>query len=185
MTLKCKDNRTGVPTSKVSQNSVDPPSEDVTHVYVKQHETRGLDPNYRGPFKVVNRPTRSTLEIRAGLNKEGVVRKEWRAWSDCKPAHMRKDAVAAERPKRGRPPKQAAEADTVVEPDQPSTSSTAPRSVRSTRNPAPNYVDALVVTPDFTKPPPPFTRYAEPRTWTALAQELASINQSITSTRLA
>ena len=180
--LQIKDSRIGVPTSKNPQKIVDPPSDKVTHVYVKQHNTRGLEEMYRGPMKVLDRPNRSSLEIKAGLTSQGEVRKELRAWSDCKPANLREGAVEAERPRRGRPPK---ERTTSPTPDLPSSStpeqpsSPTHRPVRQTRNPSPNYVDTLSI--DFSKPPPPIAPpAAEPaKTWTASKEELSVINRSI------
>ena len=88
--LQIKDNKPAVPTSKLPQKEVDPPPASVTHVYAKQHDTRGLEPRYRGPFRVISRPTRSTVEIKIGLTKAGEVRSELRSWADCKPAFRRK-----------------------------------------------------------------------------------------------
>ena len=44
---------------------------------------------------------------------------------------------------------------------------------RSTRNPAPNYVDAVIASIDFSKPPP--------NMWSASKSELIDINKSIGS----
>ena len=103
--LQVKNNRLGVPTSTNPQPKINPPKE-VSHVYARQHDTRGLQTRYRGPFKVISRPSRSTLEIKVGVNKDGSDRTELRAWADCKRAYLRQDAAEASRPKRGRPPKQ-------------------------------------------------------------------------------
>ena len=46
--IQIQNDRIAVPTSKIVQKEVDPPSEKVTHVYVKQHDTRGLEPSFRG-----------------------------------------------------------------------------------------------------------------------------------------
>ena len=178
--LQIKDSRTGVPTSKNQQTPVDPPSDKITHVYVRQHDTKGLEQMYRGPFKVLERPTRSSLEIKTGLTKEGVVRKELRAWSDCKPAKMRDGVVEAERPKRGRPPKESSDPQPVEQP--PEVEPPPVRPVRSTRNPMPNYVDAISAIPDFSQPPPSFcsTAAETPKAWVASKEDLSVINQSIT-----
>ena len=215
--LRIKDNRPAVPTSKIKQDASDPPPDSVTHVYARQHNTRGLEERYKGPFKILDRPTRSTLVIKAGLTNSGEDRRELRSWADCKPAHRREDNLEASRPKRGRPSKESpvsspeltattesAQA-TPVEENEPlpvvasePTSNQALKPVRSTRNPAPNYVDAIIATIDFTKPPPPFknlsaTRpeptvvtgpppysgFIQPGTWEATPQELQAINNSI------
>ena len=86
----------------------------VTHVYVRQHNTKGLAPRYVGPFPVTNRPSRSTIEIKIGLTKAGADRIELRHISDVKIAYLREDAVVAERAKRGRPPKAAPPPDTSL-----------------------------------------------------------------------
>ena len=81
--------------------------------------------------------------------------------------------------------------DNLEEPD----NNQAPRPVRKTRNPAPNYVDAIVATIDFTKPPlpidesspkptivtgpPPYGGFLQRRAWKATPQELQAINNSI------
>ena len=186
-----------MPTSKSPQTPVEPPSDDVSHVYVKQHDTRGLQPRFRGPFEVLARPSRSTLEIKVGLTKEGVVRKELRSWADCKPA-FRREAVDAERPKRGRPPKKSLSQPEQLsppenlspqpEPPKASNNSSSARPVRSTRNQAPNYI-ASVAQVDFPRPPPPFMVPAATGTppfsgfhqpaWSASASDLNIINQSI------
>ena len=209
--LRFKDAKSAVPTSTNPQKHVDPPSEKVTHVYAKQHKTRGLQQSYEGPLKVLSRPTRTSVVIKAGLDRFGQNREELRAWKDLKPANLRDDAVEAARPKRGRPPllQEAASSsspsdaslpspiDTAQSPDQntsltdqnkSSESGNTPnltnsneggnssRATRSTRNPAPNYVDALVASIDFSRPPP---SCPPPTTWTASRQELEVINRSI------
>ena len=179
----------------------DPPPQSVTHVYARQHNTRGLEERYKGPFKILDRPTRSTLVIKAGLTNSGEDRRELRSWADCKPAYRREDNLEASRPKRGRPPKEQeplvtppttpVEEGESLEPD----NNQAPRPVRSTRNPAPNYVDAIVATMDFTKPPPPLNEndseptivtgpppycgFLQRGAWKATPQELQAINNSI------
>ena len=191
--LQIKDGRAAIPTSKIEQKEVKAP-ENVSHVYVRQHKTRGLDPPYKGPMKVLANPTRSSLEIKAGLTKTGEVRSELRSWTDCKPANVREGVKDAERPKRGRPPQSPPvpsdqhtsltdqnKSSNLEEENTPNLtnsndSGNSSRSTRSTRNPAPRYVDALVASIDFSKPPPscpPST------TWTASRQELEVINRSI------
>ena len=195
-------------TSKIIQKPVDPPGGDITHVYTRQHDTKGLEPSFRGPFKILSRPTRSTLEIKVGLTRSGEIRSERRAWADCKPAHRRSDTIEAERPRRGRPRKDAEDTTTATavdsspnQPDLPQKEN-SPRSVRSTRNQTPNYVAAM----DFSKPPPGFvagslnspSTHAEPtgpppkpafpppargfherQSWSASAAEIAEINATI------
>ena len=202
--LQLKNNRAAVPTSSNTQKEVDPPSETVTHVYARQHDTRGLQTRYLGPFSVISRPSRSTLEIKVGLNKDGSDRTELRAWSDCKAAHLREGVQEASKPKRGRPPKKTVESKTLSQPEQlsppenlspqpeppkaPNENSSSARPVRSTRNQAPSYI-ASVAQVDFSRPPPPFMVPAATGTppfsgfhqpaWSASASDLNIINQSI------
>ena len=199
--LQIKDNRVAIPTSTNPQKEIDPPK-DATHVYTRQHDTRGLQSRYKGPYRILSRPTRSSLEIKVGLNSNGSERKELRAWADCKKGYLRDNQADAERPKRGRPPKSPPSE--PIQPSSPSPSSSSDpsdasstgnhnnnkppnlpnsndggnlsRPTRSTRNPAPNYVDALVASIDFSKPPP---SYPPSTTWTASRQELEDINRSI------
>ena len=103
--VEIKNNRFAVPTSTNKQELVDPPSEKVTHVYTRQHNVKGLQPVWTGPFRILSRPTRSTLVIKVGLNNDRTDRTELRAWADVKPAYLRVDAEDAARPKRGRPSK--------------------------------------------------------------------------------
>ena len=75
--IRIKDSKPAIPTSTTPQKEQSPPSNEVTHVYVKQHDTKGLDPRYRGPFRIISRPSRSTLEIKVGLTQAGEVRSEF------------------------------------------------------------------------------------------------------------
>ena len=190
--LEMKNNRVAIPTSTNPQKHSDPPSDKVSHVYARQHDVKGLHEKYKGPFRILTRPNRTTVEIRAGLTKSGEVRSELRSWTDCKPANLRDGVADAERPQRGRPPKpslvpssntRSAEnslpIDTSVPPPNLPNSNDGgnpSRPTRSTRNPAPNYVDALVASIDFSRPPP---IYPPSTTWTASRQELDVINRSI------
>ena len=203
--LQFKNGRVAIPTSTNPQEEVEPPSDGVTHVYAKQHDIKGLMSRYKGPFRVITRPTRTTLQVKVGLTPSGEVRSELRNWADVKPAKLRDGVADAERPKRGRPPKAVTNppADTpgTEENSNDGGNSSPSRPVRATRNPAPNYVETI----DFSKPPPGFlagnlnssTTRAEPRTttgpppfrgflqggsWSASSKELEEINRSISRT---
>ena len=189
--LEFKNNRVAVPTSTQPQKEVEPPPPGVTHVYTKQHNTKGLQSLWYGPLKIKDRPTRSTLSIRVGRNRDNSDRLELRNWADCKPANRRADRADAERPKRGRPPKKPKDQDVISEPEEETTETIAEspnltnsndggnssRPTRSTRNPAPNYVDTLVASIDFSRPPPSY--HPPSTTWTASRRELEVINRSI------
>ena len=133
------------------------------YVYVKVHEPRGLSNKFEGPFRIVSRPSRSQVEVRVGSFADGRPLHQTFHWSSCKLAHMREGAPEGSRPKLGRP----AIAPQPVEPSEPiqtvtsspaepseTTESTASpvaayfpsnsRPVRTTRNPHPQYVDAVM-----------------------------------------
>ena len=188
--LQLKENRVAVPTSTNPQVESAAPSEQVTHVYTKQHNVKGLQPKWTGPFRVINRPTRSTLVIKVGVNKDLSDRIELRAWADVKPAYLKNDTVDATRPKLGRPPKPGADdvnssrvaSEESLPPDNTpnleqnknknsNVGGNSSRPPRSTRNPAPNYVASV----NFSKPPPKFPMMS----WSASSLELEEINRSI------
>ena len=155
---------------------------------------------------MVSRPTRSTVKIKVGLTKAGEARHEVRHWKDLKVAHMGPDSEEASRPMRGRKPnpppppfetrpKSAkSEADinnAEVNKDlAPSTnkdaakqttsapvenSKTGGRPARTTRNPNPVYVDGVTGPPPW----PGFPPLSSTKPWSASANDLASINNSI------
>ena len=173
--------------------------EEVKRVYTKQHQTTGLDPSYEGPFNIAERPTKSVVKLEVGSYKDGRVRYEFRHLNDIKPAHPKSLAGTVERPKLGRPAamtstssakapgsteseaafqvqnggkvnKPAAAPPTHAE-DPPNSNQ---RPIRTTRNPAPSYVDSI----EFSGPPP-FRGFPVNRTWSASAADLEAINQSI------
>ena len=141
---------------------------------------------------IVARPSRSTLEIKVGVNKDLTDRTELRSWADVKPAYLRDDMVDAERPKRGRPRKSPPIPE-VTQPKVENSSGPTPSDASllwNNNNPKPtsaspnldrnynlrprtnvNYASAIDVTSiKFSKPPPPIagnsnfqTPAAEPR----------------------
>ena len=80
-------------------------TEEATHVYVKVDNPQSLCPKFEGPYRIFSRPSRSTVEVKLGLFSNGELRKQTYHWSACKVAAMRDEAVEADRPKLGRPPK--------------------------------------------------------------------------------
>ena len=110
--LQFKNNRVAVPTNLNRPNPKVPPlPTNVTHVYVRRHDGKGLASKFIGPFPVTSHPSRSTIEIKVGLNKDGSDRLEKRHVSDIKIAYLRDDATIATRPKRGRPMKKTSASD--------------------------------------------------------------------------
>ena len=53
-----------IQTSSKSNNPVEEPPKLVKRVYIREHGTKGLDAQYRGPFPVISRPTRTTVKVR-------------------------------------------------------------------------------------------------------------------------
>ena len=80
-------------------------TEDATHVYVKVDKPESLCPKWEGPYAIVSRPSRSTVEVKLGLFKNGEMRKSIYHWTSCKVANLRPGAAEASRPRLGRPPK--------------------------------------------------------------------------------
>ena len=66
---------------------------DITSVFTRQHKATGLQVPYEGPFKVVSRPTESTVQIDVGSYKNNKRRHEIRHFNDLKIAHP--DSLAA------------------------------------------------------------------------------------------
>ena len=79
-------------------------TKNVTHVYVKVDEPRGLNPRFEGPYRVIDRPSRSTVTVRVGSFADGNPRLLTYSWSHCKPAYLRDGAVEGSRPNIGRRP---------------------------------------------------------------------------------
>ena len=75
----------------------------VTHVYTKQHHTKGLQCPFEGPFLIESRPSKSTVRIEVGSYSDGRKRYEVRHLNDLKLAHEDSPAAVVQRPKLGRP----------------------------------------------------------------------------------
>ena len=163
------DSRPALQTSSTAEPIDISVTNKATHVYVKVHEPRGLSNKFEGPFKVVDRPSRSQVTVRVGSFVDGRPRTQTFHWSSCKIAHMREDAMEGSRPNVGRrpdPPKVQSQLtppptelqDGVAEPAGEeavkcqqtanpesgkiqTTNSTRP--IRSTRNPKPQYIDGI------------------------------------------
>ena len=97
---------------------------DVTHVYVRQHKTTGLQSPFEGPFLVVERPSRSTVKIEVGTLKNGEKRYEVRHFNDLKLAHEDSPAAPIHRSKLGRPAKAKTENKSQIELPHPPPDST-------------------------------------------------------------
>ena len=96
--------RPPVPTSAVV-NPVDlSHTEKAKHVYIKKEEPTGFSCRFEGPYPIVSRPSRSTIQVRIGSFADGTPRLQEYNWNSCKIAHLREGAPEAERPKLGRRP---------------------------------------------------------------------------------
>ena len=189
-----ENERVPVPTSTNDPPRVSPPPQTVTHVYTKEHNTKGLQPGFRGPFEVISRPTRSTVKIKVGVNKDGSNREQVRSWGDTKPAYLRSDAEPAERPKRGRPSKKPPASSTTSKSHQNSSGTDASSNqniATTTTEYSPNLAaidfsagnsKLLSTAPEPFKlsGPPPSPGFSKrPSVWSASQQDLDFINQSI------
>ena len=83
-------------------------TENVTHVYVKVDSPQSLCPKFEGPYEIYSRPSRSQVELKIGLFKDGRPRLLTFHWSACQVANLRDGAEAASRPALGRKPKASA-----------------------------------------------------------------------------
>ena len=78
---------------------------DDTHVYFKVDNPQSLCPLFEGPYEIYSRPSRSQVELKIGMFKDGRPRLLTVHWSACKIANLRPDAEVASRPALGRRPK--------------------------------------------------------------------------------
>ena len=103
--VKMRTNNPPIPTSNhcVKEKPLPGLPEGTTHVYTKQHKTQGLQCPYEGPFKIVSRPSRSTVKLEVGVFKSGEKRYEIRHLNDLKAAHPDSLAKPVQRPTLGRP----------------------------------------------------------------------------------
>ena len=78
-----------------------------THVYIKQDNPLNLCPKYEGPYKIIARPSRSTVLVKLGIFKSGEPRLQKYHWDSLKVANLRDGAQIASRPALGRRPNPA------------------------------------------------------------------------------
>ena len=196
--MQKSNNREPIPTTKPQQTVVPEPPPDITHVYARQHKAQGLEAPYNGPFPVVSRPSRSTVQIQVGLSAKGEPRYETRSWRDLKVASKDPEAKDAERPRKGRPKKKSSskpdskegvnttlpvnnapnsnEEPSINSPPIGDSSVEHNREVRSTRNPNPKYIEGVVSTG-----PPLLTPFAPimQKAWSASPMDLDILNRQI------
>ena len=80
-------------------------TETATHAYIKVDNPKGLMQSYVGPYKIVERPSMSTIRVKVGTFKSGAENLQLHHWSNAKPAIMRADATEGTMVTRGRPSK--------------------------------------------------------------------------------
>ena len=88
-----------------------PPGLDTaTHLWVKKPDAKisPLSPKYDGPFLVLERRSDSCVVVRAGTLANGEARTELHHLENCKPVFFLGEPYTVERPKLGRPRKDAA-----------------------------------------------------------------------------
>ena len=194
------NNKPPIQTSIKPQTPVEPPPKTVKHVYTKQHKTVGLQAPYCGPFPIVSRPSRSTVKIKVGVHKDNSPRFEVRHWRDLKICHLPTDAKEAQRPKLGRPAKNAtASADSPNQTD--GSEAVKPVDGKGKVN-NPNELIPVDAGPDQNKRnsnaggklPPRSTRNPKPNyvdslivkqnAWSAGPEDLAEINRSINTRQI-
>ena len=93
----------GIKTSTKTEELDISHTNNATHVYIKVDNPQSLCPRFEGPYKIHSRPSRSTIDVVLGVKSNGDLRVQRYHWSSAKVAHLREGAVAAERPKLGRP----------------------------------------------------------------------------------
>ena len=129
-------------------------TEDVTHVYVKVDKPESLCPKFEGPYKVLNRPSRSTVEVQVGVKKDGEPRTLILHWTSCKPAHLRDGASEGCRPMLGRRPK-----NTSGSVNTPGTNNSRSFQIQDG---GPNRLSEPAVSPDVEENPPNSNVVTEP-----------------------
>ena len=99
--------RPGIPTSGKREILDIENTQNATHVYVKVDNPQSLCPKFEGPYEIYSRPSRSQVEVKIGLFRDGRPRLLTFNWNSCKLAHLRDGAEIASRPNLGRKPKSA------------------------------------------------------------------------------
>ena len=106
--------RPGIQTSNNKKPNNISHTEEVSHVYVKVDSPQSLCPKFEGPYEIYSRPSRSQVEVKIGLFKDGRPRLLTFHWSSCQVANLRDGAEAASRPALGRRPKATSNPHTSV-----------------------------------------------------------------------
>ena len=171
--VKTKTDKQAVQTANIKPNSmVEEPPDDVTHAYTLQHDKKGLDPSYRGPFKIKCRVSRSTVRLIVGHY--GNERYEDRHWSEIKAVKLPPTTIEDSRAKLGRPAKQTNITDIKSTGPPPSQPFWGFKPEEINIKPKIPGIDSI----DFSKPPP---NVVNTRYWSASSEEIALLNKQIAS----
>ena len=109
-TLQHNADRPAVPMSRHCQPDqpyMPEETENATHVYIEVGHPENLGMKFMGPFLIVDRPSPTTITVKVGITKRGLPRLETHHWSRAHVAHLRPDAILAERTDLGRRPQVA------------------------------------------------------------------------------
>ena len=108
-TVRRKTARPPVPTAHHATPTIHIPKDmaTATHVLVRCAKTTPLGPNYKGPYRILERPGDSTLKIRVGTYANGQPRHELVHWQNCKIPNFEDEPITVDRPALGRKPKES------------------------------------------------------------------------------
>ena len=71
--------------SKIKPENMPTSTDNATHVYIKQDNPKGLLQSYTGPYKIVERPSSSTIKVKMGTFKSGIENIQLHHWANAKP----------------------------------------------------------------------------------------------------
>ena len=184
--VKEKTNRKAIQTATNNKPIVEEPPIDVTHAYTLQHDKKGLDPSYRGPFKIKERVSRSTVKLIVGHYANGSERYEDRHWSEVKAIKLPLDTIQDSRAKLGRPAKQTEIPKPIITTGPPKSQAfTGFKPSEIIQKPQIIDTNVDIAKIDFSKPPPTIQTSSPThnRFWSASVDELQTINRSISKHR--
>ena len=158
-----------------------------THVYIKKENPTGLLQSYIGPYKIVDRPSASTIRVKLGTFKSGVENLQLHHWANCKPAAVRADTPEAQMPVRGRKPQQSSDTPTQSEVQTPTEASGADAPPQKENKPPQNKQAVGGKEPTRrserirARNHETSSMEVDSRAWTASRREIQTINEAISS----
>ena len=78
------------------------------NIYLRNAKKSPLGATFEGPYPIIKRLGDSCLQVQVGLFADGTPRYDTVHWNNAQPAVMRAGTKSANRPKLGRPKKNAA-----------------------------------------------------------------------------